>query len=207
MATPAELLDGEAFNQLVLEEGLKTWEQEGYVYAGKRGKKGWELYKAYGPKWRWIWSFRQVVTQDNVAGGSLTFILTPPTGQTAKLIDLRLAASGNRALWLGLFDEDSNQTANLATIGATAANTAHLPSIGSVSTASNNVTNSMEVIVGGGATLRGSITSAAQTETATMGCLFICTSATAPSVSWASSGGTPNVADATVDSMTAVLLP
>jgi len=113
-ATAAQLLDGEAFNQLVLEEGLKTWEQEGYVYAGKRGKKGWELYRTWSGDWGAI-SVSTVTTADPAAG-ALPAEQTVPEGKRWLLVGayaqlVTSADVANRYPYLRILIDGTNASA------------------------------------------------------------------------------------------------
>jgi len=215
MATAAQLLDGEAFNQLVLEEGLKTWEQEGYVYAGKRGKKGWELYRAYGPKWCYLYQSRRTNTQANVGGGILHTRVSLASGVVGQLVEARavLVCVGAVAIASNLLDEDSTTVVPLSAVAAAANNNTNLPSIGATAGTTNNLINSVGLKIGPGQYLDFFAGTVAQNETLTVAItLLLPITATAADVVWdtTNSGGTPTLADSTINAantMQAVLLP
>ena len=80
MATETTELDKDAFMRLVAEEHLQVeGPSGGYLYTGRKGKNGWELFKARA----WSWGELPVsagVTADPAAGAQIADI-TVPTGK------------------------------------------------------------------------------------------------------------------------------
>jgi len=87
MATAVETLDKDAFNQLVLEEGLRTWAGEMYIYTGKHGKKGWEIYRTRCGTWDSV-PVTAAATADPAAGANPAAV-TVPAGKKWKLFTAR----------------------------------------------------------------------------------------------------------------------
>lgn len=85
---------------------------------------------------------RRVATQSNAAGGAIIVDISPATGQTFELIDLRVANSGNNTLSIYKVDEDNADAAPYGGVGAAATNVLSLPSFGSVASNSGNLIDS-----------------------------------------------------------------
>lgn len=202
-ATEALTLEPDAFARMVTQDGLRTTDIGGYQYAGRQGKNGWELYKTQ-LKRRFFWSFRQVCTQDNAAGGNLVATITPPANSSLAHAYGYILASGNRAANIEVFNADGTRVAFVAQVGAVASATAIFagaPSTNTTSAGSQEVHNKT---VANPSYLVATVVAAAQTETASLVINAELSSPTAPTVSWATSGGTPNAATATENTVTEV---
>lgn len=203
MATQALTLDKDAFAALVTEHKLQTTEADGYIYTGKQGKHGWELYKVQiGRSSTWVYT--QVCTQDNGAGGNLQVNITPAAGTRLKLVIASIQASGNRATgWYLLKATDTYVV--LAAAGASAGGKSSIPALASSAATTGNLPEQYGLVEHGipeDLAYVGLVTAAAQTETATVRVYAVVEGAsTAPTVSWAASGGTPNAAAASVNSL------
>jgi len=215
MATEAQLLNKNAFNQLVLEEGLKTWEANGYIYAGKRGTNGWELYRTYGPKWRMLYQARRVNTQAAGGGGALVTRIQVASGMAAQLVAIHAvgSASAGSALAMQLWDEDGNICGYLGGVPAGVSRTCTAPNVGSAGTGSNNLIASIGLIIGPGMYIYTQSSAAIQTETHTVYAAFLLPiDATTDSIIWDTTGsaGTPGLGASTIspaNTLQPVLLP
>jgi len=207
MATNERTLAVEAFMQEVTQRGLDVkGPSGGYLYAGYQGVNGWEVIRTPNNPW-YYWSFRQVCTQDGGAGGHLVAIVTVPTDGTFILKGARLEASGNRALLGQVVDSNSAVIGRTMVVSAVAGANVCIPSIGTASTGSANTMGTFDLTIANGMQLTFQVTSAAQTETATVAIHGVIDIPTRPTVSWATSGGTPNAAAATVNTLTLVPMP
>jgi len=157
-ATAAQTLDSDAFNQLVLEKELKTWTQKGYIYAGFRGARGWELYRTLSGH-KWIYQAQVVVTNANAAGAAIVVDISLASGQVGKLIGMNVysVTTGTHTLYASLNDEDlaaANHNLLIGNAGAAAAaKVLAFPSIGTAATASVNLANSTGLVIPPGAAL------------------------------------------------------
>jgi hypothetical protein len=154
----------------------------------------------------WIWAYKQVCTQDNVAGGTLRVDITIPAGQIMRVGHGNLAASGNRAVQVVVRDSAGTAFGWVAVVAAAAGATACWPCLPTASTGSAAALNAQDLRMYPGEMFSGQVTSAAQTETATLDCVFLLTTPTQPTVSWANSGGTPTATAAAINTITRVNL-
>ena len=154
---------------------------------------------------RVFWSFRQVCTQDAGGGGYLTVYVTPAAGSMMKIINATHAASGNRAVTQYLCNADVVTMVVLNTIAAVAAATCVIPTPGSAAGVTNGNIATIGLEICAPSFYAGIVTAAAVTETAT--CMInaeLFGTRTAPTVSWAGSGGTPSPIAATENTITIV---
>ena len=155
----------------------------------------------------WVWIYKQVCTQDGGAGGNLAVSITPAAGSAMRLVAVRMLASGTRAISSYMRDSAAGSIVLLGNITATAACAMNLPSIGALASASNNIIDSKDLIIPSACDFLAYVTSAAVTETATITFVALVSTSTKPTVSWAGSGGTPNAAAASIDTITRLVLP
>ena len=101
----------------------------------------------------WIYQARRVATQANAAGGAIVIDISLASGQCGRLIAAYTNNSGNNSLYVEIQDEDNAYTTSIGSVGAAAANTLRLPSIGSAASATGNVANSTGLIIPSGAKL------------------------------------------------------
>ena len=106
MAAETVELDKDAFMRLVTEGHLQVeGPSGGYLYTGKQGRNGWELYKTANNPW-YLYSARRVATQTNVAGGAVVLDIALAAGQVARLVSLQVLNSGTNSLTVNTTDED-----------------------------------------------------------------------------------------------------
>lgn len=204
-ATAATTLDAEAFNQMVLEKSLTTWEQNGYIYAGFHGPNGWELYRAYGPKWRWVYTARRIAQQTNAGGGAIAIDITCAAGQAVMLGALSAFNSGNNGLYGQLVDEDNAEHSTFASIGAAAATKFRVPSGGGAASSTGNIIDSNALYIPEGIKLTiGQTAAGVQNDTLTVAVTLILPISAASDgsdVSWSTARST-NPGDVTLAAST-----
>lgn len=201
MPTDVREIEPDAFALMVTEENLKVYgPSAGYQYAGKRGKNGWEVYKARAQPIGWLYQGRRVNTQDNAGGGALQIRIQIPSGVTARLISMSItgSASAGATLIAGVFDEDGNIQTRAAGIAAGASLISYLPSFGAVAANTNNIADTRGLILGPGQYLYAVSSAALQTETLTVGVVLLMSAAVEPTWDTTGSAGTPNLAASTI---------
>jgi len=206
MATGERTLDVEAFMREVTQRGLDVkGPSGGYLYAGYQGPDGWEVIRTANNPW-YCWQYNQVCTQSNGAGGNLVVTVTPAPGSVIRDMMGYLQASGTRAGKIDIANA-AGALARVATVASVLGATPVLAPIGAAYTVSNAAQLVADKTLGNPGYIMGEITAAAQTETATLRMTCLCSSPIPPTVSWATSGGTPTAAAPTVNSMTLVVMP
>ena len=149
------------------------------------------------------WTYRQICTQDNVAGGNLLAKVVAPAGCIMRPVACKMTASGTRAVGIWLADPDGN-IIQLAACTAGAGANLTIPGIGTTPATSGNYPDCTSLM---GREFWFQVTTAAQTETATLQLhMLVYNASSAPTVSWAGSGGTPNAAAATDNTITAAIM-
>jgi len=206
-------ITAQPFIRMVVENDLKTWEADGYIWAAYPTTDGHDLYRTYGPKWRYLYQATRVNTQDNVGGGALYTVISVATGVTAELVGMNALSNGNATFGINLLDEDGVTVQKWSQIGAAAGNTCSLPSIGSTASTSANTSDTKKQLIGPGQIIQVWTGALVQTNTLRVAvALLLPITATVNDITWATtgSGGTPNLAASTIsdaNTMQAVLLP
>ena len=134
MATETTELDKDAFMRLVTEEHLQVeGPSGGYLYTGKRGRNGWELFKTANNPW-YVYQARRVCTA-GVGGGAMRVRVNIPAGTIAKLLWVQVLgpASAGSSTQLTIMDEDDAIT-TIATVAAVANANLILPVTGAPGT-------------------------------------------------------------------------
>jgi len=152
MATEAIDLDKDAFMRLVTQEHLDVkGPSAGYLYAGKQGKTGWEVYRTPNNPW-YLYQARRVFTNTNAAGGAMYVDIQVPSGTVAQLVLCygTQTTLGTHVLGCRVYDEDNAQTANLAYIGTAATNNFSIPSVGTAANTNGNFNNATGFLLGPG---------------------------------------------------------
>jgi hypothetical protein len=200
-------LEPDTFANTALEKGLQiVGPIRGYYYCGERTPQGFTLFKSAKAKRYW-WSYRQVCTQDAPGGGSLVVTVKPASGQAFIPYGGYIVASGNRAVQVSLENADGTTIGYYSAVGAVAGAIGTIAGTAGAATTSGVAQELHRKAVAYPNFIEGQVASAAQTETATLVIYGeLVGSADAPAVSWADSGGTPNVAAAAEDTVTPVVV-
>jgi hypothetical protein len=149
-----------------------------------------------------VWSFRAVVTQDNVAGGVLILDIAAQVGNVIHITDLTATFSGTNTQFIELLDEDVNIVVQYAALASGAAQSVTLPraNVAVDSTTSSLLASSLEGVWLAGADMRLSIRTGGAAQTNTLTLAFVARVKIAPGTVVATrSGGTPNLATPTVN--------
>ena len=204
MAAETVELDKDAFMRLVTEEHLQVeGPSGGYLYTGKRGRNGWELYKTANNPW-YLYQATRVATDANAAGNPTKLDIAVNTGQIAKLVSCEItwSATGNHGLALVTRDEDNVLTGEWASSGALAAGNVTIPGIGANQTTTDLNGNSTGLLLGPGMKLSVEQTgaSANANNTLTVALVLLLSTSTEPTWSHARSTDTANItlADSTI---------
>lgn len=199
MATEAIELDKDAFMRLVTEGHLQVeGPSAGYLYTGRQGKSGWELYKTANNPW-YIWQMHRILTQTNGAGGALQLNIAMPAGVVGKLVALRAVNSGTNTVYMYRFDEDAALVLPLAAVASAAGTSADLPSVGGAASAAGNLVNTCDMWFGSGEYMACLNTLAGlQNDTLTVAAVFLLSQNQEPIINTTGSGGTPVLGDNTV---------
>ena len=200
MATETTELDKDAFMRLVTEEHLQVeGPSGGYLYTGRRGKNGWELFKTANNPW-YLYQARRVATQANVGGGAVIVDIALGAGQVGWIELSTFTNSGTNGLFVDVLDEDNMIVGRLAGIASAAGNALRVPSIGTAASASLNVNESVRRYLGPG--MKWSIYqtgAGAQNDTLTVAVTLFLSTNTEPT--WDKSRST-NAADVTLAAST-----
>lgn len=153
MATEALTLSADAFARLVTEHKLQVEGPFlGYIYTGKQGRNGWEMFKTYASK-KWIYQARRVAQQTNVAGGAIKIDISVATGQIAKLVHIAAANSGTNEVNIFVRNEDAAQTADLCRVGSAGSTIGSAPRVNTSMTTTGYHINSTGLILAPGESL------------------------------------------------------
>jgi len=211
MAEEAIELDKDGFMRLVTEEHLQVeGPSGGYLYTGRKGKRGWELYKTANNPW-WLYQGRRINTQGVAGPNALQTNIAVPDGCIAKLVGGQVVgtASAGATLVGYVYDEDGAILMKLCANAAAANSVAHFPQIGTTSTAattSNNVANSVGLLLGPGMYI-GFISSVSiAAETLSVGISLLMSQKVEPTWNTTGSGGTPTLADSTISEANTFLM-
>jgi len=150
----------------------------------------------------WLYQARRIATQGNVAGGLVVLDIALSAGQVAKLISCHAESNATaHSLYMDINDEDDAQHARLARItGAIASVAVDIPSQGTSATASLNVADTTNLLVGPGQKLVARTNEAgAQNDTLTVAMTLLLSTPTQPTWSKARSA---NEADVTLAAST-----
>jgi hypothetical protein len=200
-----QTLSATAFAEKVIEHGLRAvGPYQGYMYAALETDDGYDMFRT-PQKARYFWSYRQACTQDNAGGGNLIAIITPAVNSAFIPFAGSMIASGNRAVTILLQNGDGNTIGNISVVGAVAGAQGTIAPAPGAYTATAVGQSIHEKPIAYPNAINAVVTSAAQTETATL-VLYgeLLGTSTAPTVSWATSGGTPNAAAASENTVTTV---
>jgi len=199
MATEAIDLDKDAFMRLVTQEHLDVkGPSAGYLYAGKQGKTGWEVYRTPNNPW-YLYTASKRNTQDNAGGGALTTRISIPAGVCARLVSaLVYGVNSATTLVVNLQDEDSTVYGYLASIAAGALRNACLPSIGAAASTNANLMNSTGLCIPPGSYLVSTSAAAAQTESLNVEICLLMSAKVEPVWDTTGSVGTPNLGASTI---------
>ena len=198
MAAETVELDKDAFMRLVTEEHLQVeGPSGGYLYTGKRGRNGWELYKTPNNPW-YLYQARRINTQ-GAANGALTTRISMPAGVVGIIQAMYVRGALSAAtLEVYRYDEDGAQMGLWASVAAGATRQINLPSIGSAASATNNPPNTTDTKLGPGEILAATTSAALQTETLTVGVVILLSAPTEPTWDTTGSAGTPSLAASTI---------
>lgn len=202
MATETLELEPDAFWAMVTKENLKVdGPSAGYMWAGKQGKNGWEMYKTRAQPIGWLYQSQRVLTQTNGGGGQLTMKISVPTGTVGRIVAMKFVgtASAGATLNVTVNDEDDNIVIPLATVTAGANRQANFPAPGvNASATNNNDATSTFCLVGPGMTIKAASSAALQNETLTVRLVMLLSTATIPTYDVSASAGTPSLAASTI---------
>jgi hypothetical protein len=149
-----------------------------------------------------LWSFRAVVTQDNVAGGALVLDIAAGVGNVVHITDLTSTFSGTNTQDIDLIDEDANIVVKYVDLASGAGQSATIPraNVAVDSTTSSLLASSLEGVWLAGSDVRLSISTGGAAQTNTLTLAFTARVMNAPGTVVATrSGGTPNLATPTVN--------
>jgi hypothetical protein len=174
-------LDKDAFMLLVTQNHLQVeGPSAGYLYTGKQGRDGWELYKTANNPW-YLYQARRVWTS-GVGGGAINVRIQVPSGCVAKLVSwLQIGPASVGAIpGTSIFDEDAAETLRVGG-GAAAANAMYqLPAIGANAATTGHLANSVGLILGPGQYLAAIASASLATETVTVAVVLLLSLNTEP---------------------------
>jgi hypothetical protein len=150
MAAEAIELDKDAFMRLVTQNHLQVeGPSAGYLYTGKQGKNGWELYKTANNPW-YLYQARRVNTSGGA--GALIVRIQVPAGICAKLISSEVLgpASAGATLTVNAVDEDAATACELYYVSAGANRRCTLPCVGNYASTGSNLAESIFFLIGPG---------------------------------------------------------
>ena len=216
MATQAQLVDNDAFSRLLeIYPEKRPYEMGGYLYLTVKERDGWQTYRTYGHKWRWLYQCARVNTQANAAGGALYTRVRIGSGIMAELVMMSaIGPTTNTTLSADVSDEDGTYPSVLLSIAAGATRKGSIPTIG-VANTSSGAMQTMGMKFGPGQIIRWYSAAAAQTETLSLYVVFllpITAASDGSDITWDTTGsaGTPGLGASTIsaaNTMQAVLLP
>jgi len=151
--------------------------------------------RSFDPDEWGVWSWRGVLTQDDVGGGALRLSVSAGAGNELRILQFHALFSGTNTLDVQTRDEDGNLILNLVDIASVATPEATLPraATGIDSTTSSDDAASLSPVRLAGADLNLSAVTggAAQTNTLTVLILALCRKGPGTVVS-TGSAGTPS---------------
>jgi hypothetical protein len=216
MATEAIELGKDAFMRLVTQEHLQVeGPSAGYLYTGKRGAHGWELYKTADNPW-YLYQARRVATNASANGNPIILDIAIPTGVVAKLQAgyVLQTTAGTHALSVTLLDEDNALMGNYGSAATAASLNLSLPVPFSTAAATGNGANSVGMMIGPGQKLTFATTgaSANANDAMTVGLVLLLSQPIEPTWSYARSTDAANItlADSTIsaeNTLTLVPMP
>lgn len=149
-----------------------------------------------------VWSFRAVLTQDAVGGGALVLDISAGIGNVVHVTELTATFSGTNTLDADLIDEDAAIVVKFVDLASGAGQSATIPraNVAVDSTTSSLLGSSLEGVWLAGSDERLAITTGGAAQTNTLTLLLKARVMKGPGTVVATrSGGTPNLAAATVN--------
>lgn len=189
-------LEADTFALKVLERNLKVeGPLQGFIYA----MEGEKLYRTYEKK-RYFWHYKSTFKQTNAAGGAIVVTITNGDQTAMRLVSMRCENSGNNGV--GVRPIGTATTADYqgvwASVGAAAGTNLNLPTSGTASSSSANMSTSENgLVVGNNSRVVVYQTGAGvqNDELLVIATFELLTNATAPSID---KSGSTNAADVTI---------